>query len=263
MAASVVDFPEPVPPTTITSPRLLSTTSFRIGGRSSSSKVGILALIRRITQPMAPCCTKALTRKRPMPAGAIAKLHSLVASNSRVCRSFMMARTSVADCSADSARSLCGRISPSILMAGGKPAVMNRSDAFFSVTRRRRSCISLMAWSRSMCVPPLLQRVHVLLLARKHVDDAVDGLGGGAGMQRAEHQVTGLGGGERQADGLQVAHLADQDHIRILAQRRAQRLAEAERVAMHLALVDETALGLVHELDRILDGDDEIGRAHV
>src|SRR5205807_9864215 len=65
--------------------------------------------------------------------------------------------------------------------------------------------------------------------------------------QRAEHQMTGLGGGERQADGLQVAHLADQDHIRILAQRRAQRLAEAERVAMHLALVDETALGVVHE----------------
>src|SRR5438045_8231094 len=59
MAASVVDFPEPVPPTTITSPRLLSTTSLRIGGRSSSSKVGILALIRRITQPTAACCTKA------------------------------------------------------------------------------------------------------------------------------------------------------------------------------------------------------------
>src|SRR2546429_2516601 len=48
IVASVVDLPEPVPPTTITSPRLLSTTSFRIGGRSSSSKVGILALIRRI-----------------------------------------------------------------------------------------------------------------------------------------------------------------------------------------------------------------------
>ena len=78
-------------------------------------------------------------------------------------------------------------------------------------------------------------------------------------MQRAEHQVTGLGGGERQANGLQVAHLTDQDDIRILAQRRTQRLAEAERVAVHFALVDETALGLVHELDRILDGDDVIG----
>src|SRR4029077_17497799 len=289
----------------IASPRLLSTTSLRIGGSSSSSKVGILALISRMTQPTAACCTKALTRKRPMPGGAIAKLHSLVASNSLVCRSFMMARTSVPDCSGVSARSDCGRISPSILIAGGKPAVMNRSEAFFSVTRRSRSCISLMAWSRSMCYAPngSLQRVlvlrlvarlfladlalghqlrealveglhalcaagldgrihlrdlaladevtdpgraahdlgrrdaaaavllhqrlrdhraqrlrqhrahHVLLLAGEHVDDAVDGLGGRGGVQRAEHQVAGLGGGERQADRLQVAHFADQDDV--------------------------------------------------
>ena len=73
---------------------------------------------------------------------------------------------------------------------------------------------------------------HVLLLAREHVDDAVDGLGGRAGVQGAEHQVAGLGGGQRQADGLQVAHFADQDDVRVLAQRRAQRLAEAERVAV-------------------------------
>ena len=68
----------------------------------------------------------------------MAKLHSLVASNSSVCRSFMIARTRVADCSAVSARSLCGRISPSILIAGGKPAVMNRSEAFFSMTRAQQ-----------------------------------------------------------------------------------------------------------------------------
>ena len=64
-----------------------------------------------------------------MPGGAIAKLHSLVASNSLVCRSFMIERTSSADCSPVSARSICGRTSPSILMAGGKAAVMNRSEA--------------------------------------------------------------------------------------------------------------------------------------
>src|SRR6202048_1097954 len=97
-----------------------------------------------------------------MPGGAIAKLHSFEASNSLVCRSFMIARTRVPCCSGVRARSLCGRISPSILIAGGKPAVMNRSDAFFSVTRRRRSCMSLIAWSRSMVAP--LQRVFVLSL---------------------------------------------------------------------------------------------------
>ena len=77
-------------------------------------------------------------------------------------------------------------------------------------------------------------------------------------MQRAEHQVAGLGRGERQADGLQVAHFAHQDHVRVLAQRRAQGFGEAQRVAMHLALVDQALLGFVHELDRILDGDDVV-----
>ena len=57
----------------------------------------------------------------------------------------LIARTRVADCSGVRARSLWGRISPSSLMAGGKPAVTNKSEAFFSVTRRSKSCISLMA----------------------------------------------------------------------------------------------------------------------
>ena len=67
---------------------------------------------------------------------------------------------------------------------------------------------------------------HFFFGRREHVDDAVDGLGGGAGVQRAEHQVAGFRGGQRQADGLQVAHFADQDDVRVFAQRRAQRLGE-------------------------------------
>src|SRR6202161_4179730 len=145
MAASEVDLPDPVPPTSITKPRLDSTTSRKIGGNSSSSNVGILALMVRSTAPVKPCCTKALTRKRPIPGGAIAKLHSLVESNSLVCRSFMMARTRPALCSGLKERSDCGRISPSTLMAGGKPAVMNKSEPFFSTLRRRRSCLRRMA----------------------------------------------------------------------------------------------------------------------
>jgi len=68
--------------------------------------------------------------------------------------------------------------------------------------------------------------------------------------------VPGLGGGERERDGLQVAHLADQDHVRVLAQRAAQRVGERPGVRADLALVDEAALGRVHELDRILDRQD-------
>src|SRR5271170_7887597 len=169
MAASEVDLPEQVPPTKITNPRLDSTTSLRTGGSSSSSSVGILALMVRSTAPVNPCCMKALTRKRPMPGGAIAKLHSLVPSNSLVCRSFMMARTMPALCSGLKNRSDCGRISPSTLIAGGKPAVMKRSEPFFSTMRRSRSCIRRIACSRS-----ILDAVLVLSLIARFfaADDA-------------------------------------------------------------------------------------------
>ena len=72
----------------------------------------------------------------------------------------------------------------------------------------------------------------------------------------AEHQVAGLGGGQRGGDGLQVAHLADEDHVGVLAQRGAQALGEARGVAAQLALVDQAPLVLVQELDRVLDGED-------
>ena len=77
-----------------------------------------------------------------------------------------------------------------------------------------------------------------------------------AGMQGAEHQVAGFRGGQRQADGFQVAHLADQDVVGVFTQRRAQGLVEAVGVAVHFALVDQALLRGVHEFDRILDGED-------
>ena len=83
------------------------------------------------------------------------------------------------------------------------------------------------------------------------------------GVQRAEHEVPGLGGRERGADRLEVAHLADEDHVGVLAERGAQRLAEAGRVDADLALVDDAALVAVHELDRVLDREDVIGAVAV
>ena len=66
----------------------------------------------------------------------------------------------------------------------------------------------------------------------------------------------GLGDAQRRLDRLEVAHFADEDDVRIFAQRGAQRRGEAERVGVDLALVDEAPLVLVDVLDRILDGDD-------
>ncbi len=70
--------------------------------------------------------------------------------------------------------------------------------------------------------------------------------------------MAGLGGGERQRNGLEVAQLADRDDVGILAQRRLQGAGEAPRVAADLALVDDAAHRRVQVLDRIFDRDDVI-----
>ena len=67
-----------------------------------------------------------------------------------------------------------------------------------------------------------------------------------------------LGGLDRNRHRLEIAHLADEDDVGILAQRRAQRALERVGVRPDLALVDEALLVVVHELDRILDRDDVV-----
>ena len=102
-----------------------------------------------------------------------------------------------------------------------------------------------------------------LLLGGEDVDDAVDRAGRALRVQRPEDEVTGLGGGQRGRDGLEVSHLAEEDHVRVLTERSAERVGESRRVLADLALVDDAALVIVEELDRILDRDDVIGAAAV
>src|SRR5687767_1705496 len=132
-------------------PRLVMTTSLSTAGRLRSSNFGIVVVIVRSTMPMRPCCMNALTRKRPMPPGLMAKLHSLVASNSCACLSFIIARASSDVCCMLSCWLATGVILPSSLMAGGKPAVMKRSDPFLATIALSRSCMNLTAWSLSIC----------------------------------------------------------------------------------------------------------------
>ncbi|OIQ69596.1 hypothetical protein GALL_488000 [mine drainage metagenome] len=61
-------------------------------------------------------------------------------------------------------------------------------------------------------------------------------------MQGGEHQVPGLGSSERQTDGLQVAHFADQNGVRIFAQGGTQRVGETQGMRPDLALVDQRLL---------------------
>ena len=96
-------------------------------------------------------------------------------------------------------------------------------------------------------------------MRREGGDDAGDRLGRVEGVQRREHEVAGLGSGERGLDGLQVAHFADEDHVRVLAQRALESLTEAHRVDADFALVDDRPLVADEELDRVLDRHDVAG----
>ena len=77
----------------------------------------------------------------------------------------------------------------------------------------------------------------------EEVEDPVDRLGGVERVDRREDEVPRLGRGERGADGGLVAHLADQDHVGVLAQHPPQRGLERVGVAADLALVDRRASG--------------------
>ena len=66
-------------------------------------------------------------------------------------------------------------------------------------------------------------RADLLLLAGgKDVDDAVDRALGAGGVQGAEDDVAGFGRRDGRLDRFQVAHFADQDHVRVLTQRRGE-----------------------------------------
>lgn len=56
-------------------------------------------------------------------------------------------------------------------------------------------------------------RILALLVGGEGVDHALDGVGGAGGVQRGEHQLRHLGSVDGGADGLGVAHLAEQDDV--------------------------------------------------
>ena len=76
-------------------------------------------------------------------------------------------------------------------------------------------------------------------------------------MQRCEHEVAGLGGGEREADGLRIAHLSDEDDVGILPERIAQAGREVGDVASDLAAAQDRSVGGVED---VLDGIFERGQ---
>jgi hypothetical protein len=86
-----------------------------------------------------------------------------------------------------------------------------------------------------------------------HVHQAVHRAGGVVGVQRGEHEVTGQRRLDGDLGGLEVADLADENRVGILAEEAAQRRREVEPDALpHLHLIDAHQV----ELDRVLGGHD-------
>src|SRR5262249_47652898 len=96
-----------------------------------------------------------------------------------------------------------------------------------------------------------------LALGRIRVDDALDGRRTRAAVEARQDQVTRLGGGQRQADRLRVAHLADQQDVGVLSQSVAQAGGEVAHLASDLALAHEPPLATCRDavLDRVLESD--------
>ena len=96
----------------------------------------------------------------------------------------------------------------------------------------------------------------LLLIGRKDIEQTVEGARSVASMQRSQNKMSRLGGGDRERDRFQIAHLADHDYIRVFAQGSTQRRTERARVRVHFALGDVAILRLKNVFDRILERDD-------
>ncbi len=77
--------------------------------------------------------------------------------------------------------------------------------------------------------------------------------------RRREHEVAGLGDGQRELDRLEVTHLTDEDDVGVFSQRGTERMLERVGVGTDLALVDRRTLVTVHVLDRVFDREDVAG----
>jgi hypothetical protein len=75
-------------------------------------------------------------------------------------------------------------------------------------------------------------------------------------VQRAEHQVPGLGGSDRHRDRLEVAHLADQDHVGSWRSARRSAFAERRAVLADLRCVTKHFLSGCTNSSGILHGQD-------
>ncbi len=98
----------------------------------------------------------------------------------------------------------------------------------------------------------------VALIGGEDVEDAIEGSGGVSGVEGAEDEVTGFGGGDGELNGFEVAHFTDHDDVGVFAKRASESGGEASGVGMDFALGDVALVGFDDVLDGVFEGDDVI-----
>src|SRR2546425_3289650 len=129
IAASAVDFPDPVTPVTSTSPRGRRPISSSTGGRFRSRIVLTSYGMARKANATVPRCWYTLVRNRPTPGTPIAKSASLCSANSFTCRGVMICSASDFNSSGLSGEASSGTSSPFTRIVAGRPTLSSRSDA--------------------------------------------------------------------------------------------------------------------------------------
>src|SRR5208283_497738 len=98
----------------------------------------------------------------------------------------------------------------------------------------------------------------VLLVRRKDVNDTVHRFGGALRVQRAEDQVAGGRRRDGQFDGFQVAHFADENNVRVFAQRAAQSRGKGLGMHADFTVTYQTTFAFVDEFNRVFERDDVV-----
>src|SRR5205814_2177429 len=101
----------------------------------------------------------------------------------------------------------------------------------------------------------------ILAFEGKRIGNAGDSGGDVDSVKSGEDEMTGFGGGYRDAHGFRVAHFAYDDYIRGLTESGAKRGGKIGSVGADFDLLDDAAHMLVLIFDGIFDDDDVAGFA--
>src|SRR2546430_1311856 len=157
IAASAVDFPDPVTPVTSPSPRGRRPISSSTGGRFRSWIVLTSYGMARKATATVPRCWYTLVRNRPTPGTPIAKSASLCSANSFTCRGVMICSASDFNSSGLSGATSSATRSPFTLMVAGRPTLSSKSEPL-RCTICVIACLKLNA-GRLLCVASPM-RIH-------------------------------------------------------------------------------------------------------